>query len=62
MTDNLGADRKYKHWNDAVKAIHRDFGFRGFFRGFAPTILRAFPANAAALTAFEFAMRSLPEI
>jgi hypothetical protein len=34
---------------------------RGFFVGFSPCALRAVPANAAAFTAFEWAMRALPE-
>jgi hypothetical protein len=31
-------------------------GVRGFTRGFLPTIMRAFPANAAAFTAFDTTM------
>jgi hypothetical protein len=34
-------------------------GVRGFTRGFLPTIMRAFPANAAAFTAFDTSMRLL---
>jgi solute carrier family 25 carnitine/acylcarnitine transporter 20/29 len=36
-------------------------GWRGFFVGFAPCMLRAFPANAAAFFGFEMANRLLPK-
>ncbi len=44
----------------AARAIYTEAGLRGFWRGFAPCILRAFPANAACFVAFEIAMRLLP--
>jgi solute carrier family 25 carnitine/acylcarnitine transporter 20/29 len=43
-----------------VKSIFQKEGVRGFFVGFTPCVLRAVPANAAAFTAFEMAMRTLP--
>jgi len=46
---------------DAFRTIYRAEGVRGFFVGFSPCALRAVPANAAAFTAFEWAMRALPE-
>ncbi|KAK5115266.1 hypothetical protein LTR62_001466 [Meristemomyces frigidus] len=58
MTDPLGA-RKYPRWRDAAKSIYRDNGLKGYWRGFVPCFLRAFPANAAALVAFEGVMRHL---
>ena len=45
----------------AFRTIYRAEGLRGFFVGFTPCALRAVPANAAAFTAFETAMRLLPE-
>ncbi|KAF2231731.1 mitochondrial carrier [Viridothelium virens] len=59
MTDSLGPDRKFPRWVDAAKAILREGGWRGFWRGFLPCFLRAFPANAMALVAFEGVMRAL---
>lgn len=59
MTDSLGPDRKYPRWKDAVKGLYREAGWRGFWRGFLPCFLRAFPANAMALVAFEGVMRGL---
>ncbi|KAI9789427.1 MAG: hypothetical protein M1833_002421 [Piccolia ochrophora] len=59
MTDPL-QDRKFKRWVDAARAVGQERGYRGYWRGFLPCILRAFPANAMALVAFEGVMRALP--
>ncbi|KAF2865132.1 mitochondrial carnitine/acylcarnitine carrier protein [Massariosphaeria phaeospora] len=61
MTDPLGPERKFPRWRDAAKAIYRETGWKGYWRGFVPCILRAFPANAVALVAFESVLRALPE-
>lgn len=65
MTDPLGGklgdgERKYRGWREAAKSVYRDQGAKGFWRGFWPCFLRAFPANAVALVAFEGVMRALP--
>lgn len=66
MTDPLGGGlndgtRKYGRWKDAAKDIMVRDGVRGYWRGFVPCILRAFPANAMALVAYEGVIRALPE-
>ncbi len=66
MTDPLGGtlrdgERRFPRWKDAAMEIWRRDGPRGFWRGFVPCFLRAFPANAVALAAFEGVMRALPE-
>lgn len=66
MTDPLGGslndgERRFAGWKDAAREIWRKDGARGFWRGFLPCFLRAFPANAMALLAFEGVMRGLPE-
>lgn len=60
MTDSpIRAEKKFPRWIDAVKYIYHERGLAGFTRGFGPSILRSFPANAAALAAFEAVMRFL---
>jgi solute carrier family 25 carnitine/acylcarnitine transporter 20/29 len=49
------AERKYVTTLQTAKLIYRDAGFGGFFKGVAPCMLRAFPANAACFVGFEFA-------
>lgn len=40
-------------------ALWKEGGLGGFYRGWQPAMLRAFPANAAAFTAFDATMRAL---
>ncbi|ODQ46102.1 hypothetical protein PICMEDRAFT_73576 [Pichia membranifaciens NRRL Y-2026] len=57
QTDTLGA-WKYRNSLHVVRSILASpLGWRGFFVGFTPTILRAAPANAATFMAFEWTMR-----
>ena len=65
MTDPLGGGlgdgvRKYHRWTQAAVDVYREAGWKGFWRGFLPCFLRAFPANAMALLVFEGIMRTLP--
>jgi solute carrier family 25 carnitine/acylcarnitine transporter 20/29 len=65
MTDPLGGglgdgQRRFYRWREAAVAVYRESGWRGYWRGFLPSFLRAFPANAMALVAFEAVMRGLP--
>lgn len=65
MTDPLGGglndgERKFTSWKQAAVTVYKENGVRGYWRGFLPCFLRAFPANAVALVAFEGVMRSLP--
>ena len=65
MLDPLGGThgdgtRMFHRWRDAAVAVGRESGFRGYWRGFVPCFLRAFPANGLALVAFEGVMRALP--
>ncbi|KAK3946024.1 mitochondrial carrier domain-containing protein [Diplogelasinospora grovesii] len=67
MTDPLGGGLndgtpRFRRWKDAAVAVYREGGgAKGYWRGFLPCFLRAFPANAMALVAFEGVMRALPE-
>jgi solute carrier family 25 carnitine/acylcarnitine transporter 20/29 len=51
---------KYRGIVHVAREIYRLEGGKAFFKGFTPCILRAFPANAAAFTAFEVMMSILP--
>src|SRR5271169_1343052 len=60
MTDSLDQNkRRYKSWSQAWLLVWRNEGIKGYYRGFVPCVLRAFPANAAALFMFERTMRTL---
>lgn len=60
MTDS-DTNPRYRGVIDTARQIYRENGLRGFYRGFSPCVLRAFPANAACFLAFEAAMAVLPE-
>ncbi|KAI1389897.1 mitochondrial carrier [Hypoxylon trugodes] len=65
MTDPLGGKindgtPRFKNWWQAARAVYAEGGAKGYWRGFLPCFLRAFPANAMALVAFEGVMRVLP--
>ncbi|KAK9706719.1 hypothetical protein RND81_07G147300 [Saponaria officinalis] len=42
-----------------LNMVYRQAGLRGCYAGLGPTIVRAFPANAAAIVTWEFAMKIL---
>ncbi|XP_023001735.1 mitochondrial arginine transporter BAC1 [Cucurbita maxima] len=42
-----------------LRSIYQNAGIRGCYTGLGPTILRAFPANAAAIVCWELAMKVL---
>ncbi|KAJ2697542.1 Mitochondrial carrier protein ymc2 [Coemansia sp. IMI 203386] len=60
QTDGFaGSARKYSGTVDCAKQVMAQEGFKGFFRGITPCLLRAAPANAATFIGFEMAMRLL---
>lgn len=48
---------RYKGFSDCIKHSYREEGWRIFFKGLTPTILRAFPSNAATFAAYTWAMK-----
>lgn len=58
QADSLSNPR-YRNTLQVAKEMWLTSGFKGFFRGFFPTMLRAAPANAATFYAFELTMRVL---
>ncbi|ORZ14127.1 mitochondrial carrier domain-containing protein [Absidia repens] len=47
---------RYKNTLDCFKQCYHDEGWRVFFRGLSPSIIRAFPSNAATFMAYTWAM------
>lgn len=41
---------------EASRKIYKTSGVKGFFKGFTPTMIRAFPANAATFLGYELIM------
>ena len=52
-------DRPFPSLRAAAEQLYAEAGWRGFWRGFLPCVLRAFPANAAAFGGFALAMDAL---
>lgn len=48
---------RYKGFSHCIKQSYREEGWRIFFRGLTPTILRAFPSNAATFAAYTWTMK-----
>jgi len=54
------ADRPYKTVRECFEKIYSREGFKGFYRGFTPCMLRSFPTNGAAFVAIELTIKLLP--
>ncbi|EFA79906.1 mitochondrial substrate carrier family protein [Heterostelium album PN500] len=50
----------YSGMIDCAKKIYAVDGWRGFWKGFTPCLLRTFPANGATFVAYEFVMKMIP--
>ena len=60
QTDALRpADQRYKTMRDCFAQTYRHEGARGFWRGLAPTLLRAMPVSAGTFAVVEFTMRAI---
>jgi solute carrier family 25 carnitine/acylcarnitine transporter 20/29 len=53
------AQRRYSGVADCCRQLYAEGGWRRFYRGLAPCLLRAFPANAACFWSYEYAKRLL---
>jgi solute carrier family 25 carnitine/acylcarnitine transporter 20/29 len=58
QADSL-ANPRYGSWIDCAKKTMEAEGVKGFYKGFTPCLLRAFPANAATFLAFEVTLKIL---
>lgn len=54
IKSRMQTSTNYKTTLDCTISIFQEQGIKGFFRGFGPTMARAFPANAATFLAYEF--------
>lgn len=59
QTDNLLSPKAGSSIKDVAKYIYKNHGWKGFLKGFGPTMVRAAPANGATFATFELAMRLL---
>lgn len=59
QTDNLTSPRAGKSIKSVYTHILKNHGWKGFLKGFGPTMIRAAPANGATFATFELAMRLL---
>ncbi|ORX69420.1 mitochondrial carrier [Linderina pennispora] len=62
IKSRMQMDYKHKSTSAAVSALRNEIkggNWRILFRGFGPTILRAFPANAATFVAYEWTIKTL---
>ena len=59
MTQPLGSQAATTGFREAAVAMVRSGGVMSLYRGFAPAILRTFPANGATFMTYEYVMRAL---
>ncbi|KAJ2720323.1 hypothetical protein GGI07_004662 [Coemansia sp. Benny D115] len=62
IKSRMQMDYRYNSTREAFGALLAEAkasGWRIFFRGFGPTIVRAFPANAATFVAYEWTMKTM---
>lgn len=62
IKSRMQASSIYKSNLECAAAIYREAGLRAFFRGFGPTMARAFPANAATFVAYELVRSKLTSV
>ncbi|RYP74973.1 hypothetical protein DL771_002621 [Monosporascus sp. 5C6A] len=57
QTDGFGPDARYRSMRDCFAQTYRLEGVRGFWKGLAPTLLRAMPVSACTFATVEATMR-----
>jgi solute carrier family 25 carnitine/acylcarnitine transporter 20/29 len=53
---------KYTSVGQCIQYIYRSEGWRGFYRGFLPAMMRSFPTNGAAIFMFDTSFRYLSKL
>lgn len=59
QTDGFGKDKKYSSMRDCFKKTYALEGARGFWKGIAPTLLRAMPVSAGTFAVAELTLRAI---
>ena len=59
QTDGFGSQQRYRSMRDAFAQTWRAEGMRGFWKGLAPTLLRAMPVSAGTFAVVELTMRAI---
>lgn len=59
IKSNFQNDLRYKSIGQVAKTLYKISGPKAFFNGIGPTLVRAFPANAATFFAYEMAMEAM---
>jgi hypothetical protein len=59
MTQPDVSPKKFPTPTSVARYVYQTEGLKGFYRGFLPSFLRAFPTNASAVFMFEFVMKLL---
>ncbi|CAJ2509429.1 Uu.00g144550.m01.CDS01 [Anthostomella pinea] len=59
QTDGFGGAMRYKSMRDCFAQTWRGEGMRGFWKGIAPTLLRAMPVSAGTFAVVEATMRAI---
>ncbi|KAI1438132.1 mitochondrial carrier domain-containing protein [Xylaria sp. CBS 124048] len=59
QTDGFGQNMRYKSMRDCFAQTWRAEGMRGFWKGLAPTLLRAMPVSAGTFAVVEATMRAI---
>ena len=59
QSDGFGKERKYASMRDCFGQTYAKEGARGFWKGIAPTLLRAMPVSAGTFAVVELTMRAI---
>jgi solute carrier family 25 carnitine/acylcarnitine transporter 20/29 len=59
QTDGFGPNQKYRSMRDCFRQTWRAEGARGFWKGIAPTLMRAMPVSAGTFAVVEMTMRAI---
>jgi solute carrier family 25 carnitine/acylcarnitine transporter 20/29 len=62
IKSNFQNDLRYKSIGQVVRTLYKRSGPKAFFNGIGPTLVRAFPANAATFFAYEMAVDAMSKM